>query len=109
MDGALITAISALVEHACASEENRIGYKIWKYHIKPMIPIAQELAVVHEADEEIVTLAVLLHDLAGIEDVSKRKLHHSFGADRACGPLHHAQVPKAKCSTECMVSLQKDL
>jgi len=111
MDGALITAISALVEHACASEENRIGYEIWKYHIKPMIPIAQELAVVHEADEEIVTLAVLLHDLAGIEDVSKRKLHHSFGADRAREILRGYQYPadKTELVAQCVYNHRADL
>jgi len=96
MDTTLINAISALVERACASEQNKIGYEIWKYHIKPMVPIAQELAGVHKADEEIVTLAVLLHDLSGIEDSSKRKQHHSFGAQRAKEILAGFRYPSDK-------------
>ena len=96
MDTTLIDAISALVERACASEKNKIGYEIWKYHIKPMVAVAQELAVVHKADEEIVTLAVLLHDLAGIEDFSKRKQHHIFGAERAKEILAGYQYPSDK-------------
>jgi len=96
MDTALIDTIAEFVEHACASEQNKIGYGIWKYHVKPMVPIAQELAVVHMADEEIVTLAVLLHDLAGIEDFSKRKKHHIFGAERAKEILAGYQYPPDK-------------
>ncbi len=96
MDTTLINAISELVEQACASEENEIGYEIWKYHIKPMIPIAQELAVVHGADSEIVTIAVLLHDLAGVEDITKRELHHRFGSERAREILSGYHYPSDK-------------
>jgi len=96
MNTALVNVVTELVEHACASEKNKIGYEIWKYHIKPMVPIAQELATVHKADEEIVTLAVLLHDLAGIEDFSKRKQHHIFGAERAKEILAGYHYPSDK-------------
>ncbi|ADY13858.1 metal-dependent phosphohydrolase HD sub domain protein [Sphaerochaeta globosa str. Buddy] len=111
MDTALITAISKLVEHACASEQNKIGYEIWKYHIKPMVPLAQELAGVQKADEEIVTLAVLLHDLAGIEDFSQRKLHHSFGAQRAREILAGYQYPidKIELVAQCIFNHRADL
>lgn len=111
MDITLITTISELVEHACASERNKIGYEIWRYHIKPMIPIAQELSVVHGADEEVVTLAVLLHDLAGVEDVSKKELHHSFGAQRAREILTGYQYPtdKIELVAQCIFNHRADL
>jgi len=96
MDTILINTISELVEQACASEKNEIGYEIWKYHIKPMIPIAQELAVAHGADSEIVTIAVLLHDLAGVEDMTKRELHHRFGSERAREILSGYHYPSDK-------------
>ncbi|MGE4583570.1 MAG: HD domain-containing protein [Sphaerochaeta sp.] len=96
MDTMLITKISELVERACASENNTHGYEIWKFHIHPMVSIAQDLAVAHGADCEIVTLAVLLHDLAGIEDYSKQELHHWYGAQRAREILASNQYPERK-------------
>lgn len=111
MNTALVNAITELVEHACASEKNKIGYEIWKYHIKPMVPIAQELATVHKADEEIVTLAVLLHNLAGIEDFSKRKQHHIFGAERAKEILagYHYPSDKTELVAKSILNHRADL
>jgi len=48
-----------------------------------MVSIAQELAKDYKAEEEIVIIASLLHDLAGIEDQNKKKEHHVYGAERA--------------------------
>jgi uncharacterized protein len=48
-----------------------------------MIQIGIELATDYHADEEIVVIAILLHDLAAIKDGSKRRDHHIFGAEEA--------------------------
>ena len=68
MNSELIQKISSIVEDACKAETNAFGYGIWSHHILPMIPIAENLADRVNVDKEIVTLAVLLHDYAGIKD-----------------------------------------
>jgi len=83
MNTALIQKISSIVEGACKAETNIFGYGIWSHHILPMIPLAQELADRVNADKEIVTLAVLLHDYAGIKNKEFEKDHHIWGAKEA--------------------------
>ena len=79
----IINDLTILVENACKSKNNVFGYGIWSHHIKPMIPLGQKLADEYGADREIVTIAVLLHDLAAIEDENNSKEHHIIGAKRA--------------------------
>lgn len=93
MDQTLIRDLSALVEDACKSDTNVFGYGIWSHHIKPMIPIARSLAAEYHADEEIVVIATLLHDLAAIQDSSKRKEHHVYGAELAGAILAERHYP----------------
>ena len=83
MNEEIVRDLYNMVEEACRSEHNVFGYGIWSHHIKPMVEIAQRLATEYGADREIVTIAALLHDLAGIEDREKRKQHHIHGAERA--------------------------
>ena len=64
-------------------ENNIFGYGIWSHHIKPMLSIANRLAVEYQADPEIVMIAVLLDDLAGISDKEKIEEHHIHGAKEA--------------------------
>jgi uncharacterized protein len=78
-----IEELYTLVENACKSKNNIFGYGIWTHHIKPMVPLGQELAEEYGADKEIVTIAILLHDLASIEDKNNSKEHHSIGAEKA--------------------------
>ena len=79
----LIQKISNIVEDACKAETNTFGYGIWSHHILPMIPIVQQLADKVNADMEVVTLAVLLHDYAGIKDAELVAEHHIWGAKEA--------------------------
>jgi uncharacterized protein len=79
----MINEISDFVENACKSEKNTFGYGIWSHHIRPMVGIARELAHECGADEEIVIISTLLHDIAGIEDQNKIEEHHVYGAERA--------------------------
>ncbi|MFT5874846.1 MAG: hypothetical protein ACI8WT_003825 [Clostridium sp.] len=48
-----------------------------------MIAISTKLASFYNAEKEIVIIATLLHDLAGIKDDSKTTEHHIYGAIEA--------------------------
>jgi uncharacterized protein len=61
-----------------------------------MIPLGQELAEEYGADKEIVTIAVLLHDLASIEDEKNCREHHIIGSERAEKILTGYNYPKDK-------------
>ena len=82
-----------MVEEACQHESNTFGYGIWSHHIAPMVPIARQLAQQCGADEEIVVIATLLHDLAGIQNADDVADHHTVGAVRAEEILHAHQYP----------------
>ncbi len=58
-----------------------------------MVPIAQNLAQQYGADEEIVIIATLLHDLAGIQHANDAADHHIIGAIRAEEILHARSYP----------------
>jgi hypothetical protein len=92
----LINKLSIYAENACKSPNNSFGYGIWSHHIKPMIQIGIELATDYHADEEVVVIAILLHDLAAIKDGSKRKDHHIFGAEEAQTYLTKENYPPEK-------------
>jgi len=91
-----IDELTTLVENVCKSKNNVFGYGIWSHHIKPMIPLGYQLANEYGADTEIVTIAILLHDLAGIEDKNNCKEHHLIGAERAEKILNEYNYPKEK-------------
>jgi HD superfamily phosphodiesterase len=78
-----IYAVYKIVEDACKKPSNEFGYGIWSHHIQPMVPIARTLAQQFGADEEIVIIATLLHDLAGIQNAKDKSEHHLIGAIRA--------------------------
>jgi uncharacterized protein len=92
----LIKNLVTLVENACKYENNIFGYGIWSHHIKPMIPLGQKLAKEYGANEEIVTISVLLHDLAGIENANNTEEHHKIGAERAEKILLEYNYPQDK-------------
>lgn len=102
----IIAGLETLVENACKAGTNAFGYGIWSHHIKPMIPLALELAELYGADREIVTIAVLLHDLAGIEDSRNQKNHHIAGAERAQAILeeYHYPVEKIEMVKLCILN-----
>ncbi len=93
MNTELIDTLSSIVENACKAESNAFGYGIWSHHIHPMVPIAQQLAQQFGADEEIVMIATLLHDLAGIQHAEDAPEHHIVGALRAAEILQAHQYP----------------
>lgn len=94
MNNILIEELTELVENACKSKSNKYGYGIWSHHIKPMLKISTKLADLYNAEEEIVIIATLLHDLAGIRDDSKTKDHHIYGAIEAEEILRKYNYPE---------------
>ena len=63
--------------HQNTSEDH---YNFWDEHIKYVYKEAISLAQKYEADEEIVRLGALLHDIALIDMVGTRAEHHTNGA-----------------------------
>jgi HD superfamily phosphodiesterase len=98
VDEGLISRIAGLVEDACRRPTNTFGYTIWSHHIRPMARIAPELARLHGADEELVLIAALLHDYAGIKDSSMIAEHHAHGANEARAILMEADYPQDRIS-----------
>lgn len=96
VNDALISRLSIIVERACAASKNRFGMGIWTHHVKPMLDVAAELAKRIEADPEIVAIAVLLHDYAGIADQNKAQDHHVHGATEADRILSLEKYPHSR-------------
>ncbi len=78
-----LEAVRAVAERACAAPTNAFGYGIWTHHIVFVVSFGRELSLVLGADAEIVELAALLHDYAGIKDVRLEPEHHRHGTDEA--------------------------
>ena len=89
-------AVYLEVERACAAPSNAFGYGIWTHHILSVVQFAEALAAKTGADAEIVQLAALLHDYAGIKDVSLEPEHHLHGARLARKLLGERGYPKIR-------------
>lgn len=76
----MIGEIERIVEDACKSDSNAFGYGIWSHHIVYVVKYAKQLAEKLSADSEIVEIAALLHDYAGIKDSTMAEEHHIHGA-----------------------------
>jgi uncharacterized protein len=63
-------------EYRLTSEDN---YDFWNEHIKYVYEESLKLASLYKADEEVVALGALLHDIALINKVGDRKDHHING------------------------------
>ncbi|MCL2831957.1 MAG: HD domain-containing protein [Treponema sp.] len=92
----MIDELYTLTENSCKSPNNVFGYGIWSHHIKPMVPLGQKLAKDYGGDSEIVTIAILLHDLVSIEDQKNYREHHIIGAERAAKLLNDYNYPIEK-------------
>ena len=75
----MIARVAEVVEAACASENNIFGYGIWSHHIVEVVRYARLLAHMNDADAEVVELAALLHDYAGVKDAALYSQHHIYG------------------------------
>ncbi|MFH0857011.1 MAG: HD domain-containing protein [bacterium] len=92
----MIIKIKNLVEGACRRETNPFGYGDWEYHILSVVANGKILAEKLGADMEIVELAALLHDYAGILNIDFYPEHHIHGARLAEEILEKYNYPKEK-------------
>ncbi|WP_066498248.1 HD domain-containing protein [Abyssisolibacter fermentans] len=102
----IIKFIEEEVEDKCKGENNVFGYGIWSHHIVIVVKYAKLLAKEIEADVEIVEIASLLHDYAGIKDYSKHEEHHIYGSIEAERMLKKLDYPNDKIEKvkDCIVS-----
>lgn len=80
-------------EYKNASDDN---YDFWNEHIKYVYRESIVLAKIYNADEEIVSLGALLHDIALITKVGDRKDHHINGKIIAEKMLNEYNYPQEK-------------
>jgi len=92
----LIKEVEHIVEKACSCDTNVFGYGIWTHHILHVVRIGKKLAEQFDADPEIVEIAGLLHDYAGIKDHRLHKEHHTHGAIEAEKILRNLNYPVQK-------------
>jgi len=92
----MIEEIRKLVEEECKKDTNIFGDEIWRNHILSVVKFAKILAKKTGADQEIVEIAALLHDLASIKDEHQYAEHHIFGAQEAERILKQYHYPKEK-------------
>lgn len=77
---AVISIVRARVERACRKKTNIYGYNAWDPHIKSVVYYGKILAKKTGANEDVVTLAALLHDYAATVDKAYIAEHHIHGA-----------------------------
>lgn len=92
----VIHSIEKLVQDACLRKTNVFGPGIWTHHIVFVVKYSKMLAAMLCADQEIVEIAALLHDYAGIKDSSYSKEHHIHGANEAETILKALNYPDDK-------------
>lgn len=92
----LIEDIRSVVEDACKRDTNIYGYGIWTNHITRVVKYSKLLAEQLSADAEIVEIAALLHDYAGIRSSALSKDHHIHGAIEADRILSRYGYPRER-------------
>ena len=70
------------------------GYNSWEEHIKYVVKNAKELAIKYNADQEIVELGALLHDIAVVSNIGPQQEHHINGSIIAEELLNKYNYPK---------------
>jgi uncharacterized protein len=92
----MIQKIRNLVEDACNQDTNMFGCTFWSHHIVPVVKYAKILAKKLGADVQVVEIAALLHDYAGIYNKDLHKEHHIYGACMAEEILKKFDYPQEK-------------
>lgn len=88
--------IEKLVEAKCREKTNFYGYRAWSHHIKSVVDSARLLAKKVGADEEIVEIAALLHDVASVSNKDWYEEHHIHSARLAEKILNEYDYSKDK-------------
>ena len=102
----MMDEIATRVEAACKAETNVFGAGIWPYHIVSVVKFGKHLAERMDADVEIVELAALLHDYAGIVNHEFEAEHHVHGARLAESILRAYDYPPERIQAvqHCILS-----
>jgi uncharacterized protein len=110
-----MTITETIREHVldqCKSDRNAFGPAFFEQHLLVVLEYGRKLAVVSDADAEIVELAAYLHDLAAVGDITIIPRHHLLGADLARNVLEENNYPSeriervARCITSHSAPVQ---
>ena len=99
-------AMITLVHDAAYAPENKFTSTVWDCHIVPVVEHSMMLGKKLGADLEVLELAALLHDYAGLADFSLYKDHHIHSADLAEEKLQELEMPAEKIQhiKDCILS-----
>ena len=92
----LVERIHEYVMEECRKykETSEDHYDFWNEHIRYVYREAVDLAKQYGADETVVALGALLHDIALIERVGTRKDYHLYGKDLSDEILDRFSCPQ---------------
>lgn len=92
----MLEEIRKLVKESCQKKTNIFGYGAWSHHITSVVKYAKLLAKKLKADKEILEIAALLHDYAGIKKKGWYPKHHIHSARLAEEILKKYNYPIAR-------------
>ena len=84
------------IKKRCELSSNVYGIGAWDHHIKVVYELAKKYANEYGANQEIVSLAALLHDIASVTDASYTEEHHVIGSKIAEELLLKEDYPPEK-------------
>lgn len=95
-----------IVKKACYSPKNKFKESAWACHILSVIKHSLKLGKKFKADLEVLELAALFHDYAGIVNYDLQKEHHIESAKMAEKILSKLKLPLDKIEhiKECIIS-----
>lgn len=98
--------VRKLVKDACHARDNKFKSSVWQFHILPVVEHSLVLGKKFKADLEILELAALLHDYAGLINKRYYKDHHLHGARLVKKILTDLDYPKEKIIhiQDCIIS-----
>lgn len=79
----IINEIYEEVKRRCSLPSNFYGVGAWDHHIEIVYQIAKNNAKLYGANQDIVSLAALLHDIASVTNKEYTEEHHLIGAEIA--------------------------
>ncbi len=79
----IINEIYEEVKRRCSLPSNFYGVGAWDHHIEIVYQIAKINAKLYGANQDIVSLAALLHDIASVTNKDYTEEHHLIGAEIA--------------------------
>lgn len=79
----IINEIYEEVKRRCSLPSNFYGVGAWDHHIEIVYQIAKNNAKLYGANQDIVSLAALLHDIASVTNKDYTEEHHLIGAEIA--------------------------